>query len=115
MARFVWYVPHRPCRRQSSSGTGAAFVQCMRSPTPYAGSVQSTPRWHQRSTKASLLSRGSLTRYHSEHKPPALRSPLPTNSQPCWRAARMCARVRADTARAHCCVPALPGVPQAGR
>lgn len=55
---------------------------------------------------------------YAEHKPLALRSPPPTNSQSCWRATRMCARMRADT---HCglcamllAVPALPGLPQVG-
>ena len=61
--------------RNSGSGTGAAVVQCVRGPPNLsAGSVYSTPRWHQRSTKAALLSRGSLPLYHAEL--PALREPL---------------------------------------
>ena len=56
------------------------MVQCMRGPTPSAGSMHSTPQWHQRSTKA-LLNRESLTRYYVEHKPQALRSTPPTNRQ----------------------------------
>ena len=71
--------------------------KCMRGPSlPICGQ-------HQRSTNAALLSRGSLPLYHAEHKPPALRSPPPTSSQSRWRAARMCPRMRAATARAVCC------------
>ena len=90
----------RPRKRQNGSGTGAAMVQCIRGPTPSAGSVQNTSQGHQRSTKAFQLSLGSVPRSHADIEPPALRTFPPTNSQSCWRAARMCARVRGDTARA---------------
>ena len=59
------------------------------SPHPLPGSVHSTPRWHQRSTKAALLSRGSLSMYHAGHsrlpcaapRPPA---PRHTGGRPAW-------------------------------
>ena len=94
------------------------MVQCMRGPTPSAGSVHSTPRWHQRSTKASLLSRGSLPRYHAEHKPPALRSPRPPTASPAGgrpACAPGCALTQPGLSAVLLAVPALPGVPQAGR
>ena len=76
------------------------MVQCLRGPTPSACSVHSTPRWHQLSTKASLLSRGSLPRYHAEHKPPALRSRRPPTASPAGEQP-VCAP--AGTAPADCC------------
>ena len=68
-----------PVQALERQRTGAALIYCTRRPTPSAGSVQSIPRWHQCSTEAFLLSRGSLPRYHSEHAPPALRSSPPTS------------------------------------
>ena len=48
------------------------MVHYMRGPTP-SGAACSAPRGGtSASTKASLLSRGSLPRYHAEHKPSRL-------------------------------------------
>ena len=59
-------MPHRPRRRHSGSGIGAAMVQCVRDPTPSACSVYSTPRWHQRFLQAPV--RDHLPRLPPGHR-----------------------------------------------
>ena len=88
------------------------MVQYMRGPTPSAGSVHSTPR------RKPLLSRGSLPKYHAEHKPPALRSPPYTEARIAggWPACVPgCALTQPGLSAVLLAVPAPPGVPLACR
>ena len=88
------------------------------STTPSAGSIHSTSRWQQRFTKASLLSRGSIPRYHAVQQPPALRSPRSVTASPAeGRAACApgCAGTQPNLTAVLLAVLALPGVAQVGR
>ena len=92
-------VPHRREAATAAAALHLRWVQCMRRP-PHPLRAQRAQYQAVAPALEGCPAQPWVAQYHAEHKPSGLRSSTPTNSQSRWRAARMCIRMRAATARA---------------